>query len=62
VLVGHKKMAQFEYKGSNLTSDIDVFDDGKHNITRKMLFAFPGLGMEKSDALSSYALMVMFHT
>jgi len=56
VLVGHKKMAQFEYKGSNLTSDTDVFEDGKHNMTDL------GLRMEKSDALSSYALMVIFHT
>jgi len=28
VLVGNKEMAQFEYKGAKLTSDIEVFDTG----------------------------------
>lgn len=29
VLVGNKEMAQFEYKGAKLTSDIEVFSVGK---------------------------------
>ena len=29
VSVGHKEMAQFEYKGSKLESDIDRFDSGQ---------------------------------
>jgi len=31
IRVGTKQMAQFEYKGAKLSSDIDVFDIGKHS-------------------------------
>ena len=30
IRVGTKQMAQFEYEGAKLSSDIDVFDIGKH--------------------------------
>ena len=33
VRVGNKEMAQFEYKGSKLTSDIEDFDTGWHQFT-----------------------------
>ena len=29
--VGTKQMAQFEYKGAELSSDTEVFDIGKHD-------------------------------
>lgn len=31
VVVGNNEMAQFEYKGNNISSDIDVFSVGKKN-------------------------------
>ena len=31
IRVGSKQMAQFEYKGAELSSDTDVFDIGEHS-------------------------------
>ena len=46
VSVGHKEMAQFEYKGSKLESDIDVFASGEikylwHNPLPGITATFP---------------------
>ena len=47
IRVGTKQMAQFEYKGAKLSSDIDVFDIGKHSY-------HPPLQLLSISSLSSY--------
>lgn len=47
IRVGTKQMAQFEYKGAKLSSDIDVFDIGKHSY-------HPSLQLLSISSLSSY--------
>ena len=55
IRVGTKQMAQFEYKGAKLSSDIDVFDIGKQPLS-----SIPLIALNSISSLSSIPLSLLF--